>query len=304
VRVRNRSGRVGPTVLVLVLAAFAVGAAASLLAGASTSSSPQNQHYAELIFPLWIIEAALVLFVFGGVVLFLIVRFASGSAPLPSRMAVTAFVGILVAVLMLILIQNFAHSGALNGSGSGNGTSSGSNPSNNSNGLSNGSGIPGGGSFFLLGPNSPPWGLFVVVAIVAVVVSVALTSPYWWRALGRRRVPEGAILSPDAVARVKVALEDATDALDAGGDLRTVVIRLYAAILARVGPVVGDVDGSTPEEIRAIHLVRLGIRPGAAEVLTRSFEEARYSSHLVSEEVVRRVTTALREATEDLDRAS
>jgi hypothetical protein len=299
-RARSRSGRVGPTVLVLVLAAFAVGAAASLLAGAAASSASPSERSAELVVPFWSLEAGLAVVVFGGIALLLINWYTGTNVAFPGRLAMTAFVGILVAVLLLVLMQALAHSTALGAGGPGNGTASGTSPSNNS----NASTIPGGGSFFLLGPSSPPWGLFVVVAVAAVVVSVVLTSPYWWRAITRRGVPESPPPSPDAAARVRVALEDATEALDAGGDLRTVVLRLYGAILARVAPAVGDVDRATPEEIRAIHLVRLGIRPDAAEVLTRIFEEARYSSHPVSDEMVRRVTTALREAIEDLDRAS
>jgi hypothetical protein len=305
VRGRVRSGRVSPAILVLVLVAFAVGAAASLLAGAATASNPGPQHYSELIFPLWEIEAALLVLIFGGVGLLLYVRFAGGSQPLPSRMAVTAVVGILVAILFLIVLQNLGHGGSgFGGGGSGGGSSGGTSPLNATNGTSNASGLPGGGSFLLLGPSTPPWTLFLVVAVVAVVLSVLVTSPVWWRALSHRRSPESPVPSAEAVARVRGALEDATAALDAGGDLRSVVVRLYAAILERVGPAVGDVDGSTPEEIRAIHLIRLGVRPEAAEVLTRSFEEARYSSHLISATAVRRVTVALREATEDLDRAS
>ncbi len=301
-RVRDRGGRVSPAILALVLAALAVGASASLLAGAAVASTPQPQHYAELILPLWIVEAAIVGLVFGGIALFLFYRVAGGSSPVPGRMMVTALVAMLVALLILFVIHTLAYPTATTTGGSGDVGSSGSSPANSTNLSHNGSGLPGGGSFLQLGPSTPPWALFAVIGGIAAVVSVGVTAPFWWRALRRRTAAGAGIGSPEAKARVKQVIDDASEALAAGGDLRTVVIQLYASLLVRLGPAVGNVDGATPEEIRASHLVRLGVRPAAAETLTRSFEEARYSSHLVSDLTVQRVTIALQEASEDLDR--
>ncbi len=302
-RVRNRGGRASPAILALVLAALAVGASASLLAGAATSSSPQPQHYAELILPLWIVEAALVGLVFGGIALFLFVRVAGGGSPIPGRMMVTALVALLVALLILFVIHTVAYPNSTTTGGSSSAGSTGSSPANSTNVTHNGSGLPGGGSFLQLGPSTPPWALFAVVGGIAAVVSVGVTAPIWWRAMRRRTAAGSAIASPEARARVKQAIDEASGALESGGDLRTVVIQLYGSLLLRLGPAVGNVDGATPEEIRASHLVRLGVRPAAAETLTRSFEEARYSSHLVSDVTVQRVTIALKDASEDLDRA-
>jgi hypothetical protein len=81
-----------------------------------------------------------------------------------------------------------------------------------------------------------------------------------------------------------------------------VVIRLYATLLARVGPIVGGLDEQTPEEIRSFHLVQLGIRTPAATTLTRLFEEARYSSHPLGPEAAVLARQAIQEAREDLDR--
>jgi hypothetical protein len=303
-RLRSRSARVSPAVVVLVLTALAVGAAASLLASAPRSAAPSSTHYAELVFPLWEVEAAIVLLVFGGIGLLLFYRFRSGSSPVPGRIAVTAVVSLLIAILLLLVFQHAVFGNALMGSGGSSHPPSSPTPGSGSNSSSNSTVIAGSGSFYWLGPSVPPWTLFAIVAGVAVVLSVLITSPIWRRALAAWREPEAGVPSPASLAAIRVAISDASDALEAGGDLRTIVIRLYAAILEKVGPTIGDVDGATPEEIRASHLIRLGIRPGAAEVLTRSFEEARYSSHLVTAATVARVTAALRDASADLERAA
>jgi len=303
-RLHSRSARVSPAVLVLVLAALAVGAAASLLASAPRTTTSGTSHYAELVFPLWEVEAALVVLIFGGIALLLFSRVRAGSAPIPGRIAVSAVVAILVAVLLLIVIQHAAFPNGPSYGGQGPASPGGTPPANSTNLTTNSTQIPGGGAFLWLGPSAPPWALFAIAAGVAVALSVGVTSPIWWRALARFGRSEPGVPTPAAIAAIQVALAEATEALDAGGDLRAVVVRLYAVILAKIGPTVGDIEGATPEEIRAGHLVRLGIRPEAAEVLTRSFEEARYSSHLVTDETVARVTIALREASADLERVA
>jgi len=303
VRRGDRSGRASPSIVALVLIALAVGGAASLLSAAAPSNNSGSNHYAEILFPLWVVEAVFLALMGAGLV-FLLYQRAQGGSALPNRAAVTAIVAILVAVLVLIALQSLAQSSSpSSGGGLAPSLPAGSTPTNSTNGTTNSTVIPGSGSFLLLGPNAPPWGIFVVVGVVALVVSLLVTSPVWMRALGRGRDRDGTGASVAEIAAVKGALDEASRALDAGGDPRAIVIRLYAAILVRIGPSVGDVERSTPEEIRAVHLVRLGIRPSAAAELTRSFEEARYSSHPVTPEMVARVTTALREASEDLDRA-
>jgi hypothetical protein len=303
-RLKSRSARVSPAVLVLVLAALAVGAAASLLASAPRTTTPGSTHYAELVFPLWEIEAAMVVLIFGGIGLMLFFQLQSGSSPVPGRIAVTAVVSLLIAILLLLVFQYVVFGNGLTGSGGNSHPTSNPTPGSGSNTSSNSTLIGGSGSFFWLGPSVPPWTLFAIVAGVGVLVSVLVTSPIWRRALADWRQSEPGLPSPAAMAAIRDAVTDASAALEAGGDLRTIVIRFYAAILEKVGPSISDVDGATPEEIRASHLVRLGIRPGAAEVLTRSFEEARYSSHLVTAATVARVTAALRDASEDLERAA
>jgi len=67
---------------------------------------------------------------------------------------------------------------------------------------------------------------------------------------------------------------------------------------------VGSVDPETPEEIRSLHLVRLGISREASESLTRLFEEARYSTHPLGPEAAERATEVIRSAEADLSRAA
>ncbi len=298
---RDRSGRVSPGIVVLVLVALAVGGAASLLAAAAPGNVTPSSQYSEIAFPLWVVEAVVVVLI--ALTAFFLVRARSGSnATVPNRVAVTAIVTILVAVLVLLAFQSLSHLG--NGSGSGGTASTGDSSTgttNSTNATTNASVVPGSGTLLFLGPGTPPWAAFAAVGGIAFVVSLLVTSPYWARAFRRGRDrDEGA--SAEEIAAVRDAVEDASRALESGGDPRSIVIRLYSTILVRIGPSVGDVDRATPEEIRAIHLVRLGIRPSAAEMLTRSFEEARYSSHPIPPAMVDGVTNALREASEDLDR--
>jgi hypothetical protein len=87
-----------------------------------------------------------------------------------------------------------------------------------------------------------------------------------------------------------------------GADAREVILALYATLLARLRPMVGGMDTSTPEEIRAVHLERLGARPEPARTLTRLFEEARYSAHPMGPESSRTAQEAVRAVLDDLDR--
>jgi len=183
----------------------------------------------------------------------------------------------------------------------------GSPPANNSTGVSshptgpsgaNGSsGSPGGIRF-------PPWIGFVAVAVIALVV-VAVVLPGVRSVLAGRGPPPDDGESARAAARAaRRALAGAVDALGEGRDPRAVIIALYGELLGRIVPMVGSVDPETPEEIRALHLVRLGISPMASESLTRLFEEARYSTHPLGPDAADRATEVIRRAEADLARAA
>jgi hypothetical protein len=147
----------------------------------------------------------------------------------------------------------------------------------------------------------PAWVPFVLAVVVAVGLCVIVG--YLVRASAAdRRARAKAVVPPDP-AQVKASLGEAIREIDAGASPREVVIRLYASLLLRVGMMVGGVEWNTPEEIRVQHLERLGIRPDAAEALTRLFEEARYSTHPMGTELAGRARQAILAARADLDRA-
>jgi len=144
----------------------------------------------------------------------------------------------------------------------------------------------------------PSWSLFAAVAVIA-AVAVAVVFPRVRSYLAERR--EGAP-PPDATEATRAALGHAAGRLAAGTDPREVVRELYARLLDRIEPLAGDIDPSTPDEIRTGPLRRLGIRADAAESLTRLFEEARYSTHPMGPEAAERATRAIRRAEADLER--
>jgi len=70
--------------------------------------------------------------------------------------------------------------------------------------------------------------------------------------------------------------------------------------MARLEPKEGIGTYQTPEEIRQAHLIPLGVRPEAAEHLTRLFEEACYSSHSMNAEALQVARESIRVAEYDL----
>jgi len=293
------SRRSSPVLIVIVLVALAIGAAASLVAGAATAAGFHSGPDGELVVPVGVLEAAF-LVAFGLVVgLILWVRLSSTSS-VPGRMVVGALVVLLVGILFVVVLQAFSGAGGFGMSGGGNSTASGGNgspppPTN----------VTLGGPGGVLTPlHVPAWTVFVVVIGIALIVG-GLAVPRLWGAWSARDRdgPSSRRATPAEVAEVRGALATAAQALATGTEPRDVIVALYATMLARVGPLVGGVDADTPEEIRSLHLVRLGIRASAAQTLTRLFEEARYSTHPMGSDASERATAAIAEALEDLDRA-
>jgi len=293
--------RSSPALLVVVLVALAIGAAASLAAGAASTPAFHSGPDSEIVIPVWGLEAAfLVAFaVFLGLVLW--TRFGASTAAIPGRMVVMALTLLLVGVLFVVLLQVLGGGGGgFTSSGGGNATSGnngGTTPPQNST-----LGGPGG----VLAPlHVPEWTLFVIVAAIALLVAAVAVPGL--RRLWEDRDRSGRVrrrASPAEVAEMRGALVTAARALDTGTDARQVIVALYATVLARVAPIVGGVEVDTPEEIRALHLVRLGIRASAATTLTRLFEEARYSTHPMGPDAAERASGAIADALADLDRAT
>jgi hypothetical protein len=295
----NSRRRPSLVLLVVLLAALATGAAASLLIGAATAPGAPPPAASELVIPAWVVVDGVAGFAVILVGLLIYQRVSGGSVALPSRFVVTFLVAILVAILLIVAFRALGGIGpSPTGAVSNGQNSTGTLPSN-----STGTNVTshGGGSLSLL-PSLPGWVPFVAIAavlVLAVVVALPFVSAYAQeRKVGSRRPSKSP--STDEVRR---ALDRATQALDEGGDPRAVIVRLYSDLLERVSPVVPHLDPATPEEIRR-KLVELGIQTEAATVLTRLFEEARYSTHALGPEAAEQVHHAVETALADLARAS
>ena len=301
---RSRGRERPPLVVVVVLlAALATGAAASWIVNASGASALPGRA-TEVVFPAtWI---AYGLFVLIGLIVavFLAQRFTGDHARPPSRAVVAVFVAILVGVGFVFLLHSVNGGGSLFG-GTGSPVPP---PSNSTTGQndSNGS-LLGGGGGALWSPSLhlPPWLGFVllVAVVVAAVLFVAPPLVRWVAERDRRSRVSELVVSPEAGA-VRGALQHAAEELSRGDDPRGVIEGLYNELLVRLGRQVGGVDPETPEEIRTLHLERLGIRPTVAVDLTRLFEEARYSSHPLGPEAAARARETMGEAITDLDRVT
>jgi hypothetical protein len=103
-------------------------------------------------------------------------------------------------------------------------------------------------------------------------------------------VPEGAAS----------AFRDARLAIESGEPPRETIVRLYGRILGRVAPTVEELATSTAEEIRRTQFAALPVPATRSELITRLFEEARYSTHPIDQPVADRFVETLREVERDL----
>jgi len=289
--------------LVLLLAALAVGAAASIVAAARTASStplggtppiPEAYLSDDLI-----IVACIILFL--AIVVPIVYDRIRGGTSVPGRVVVVTLV-IVLAMILFVVVARFAIApGGPFEFGKGHAGNPGNNSTGTTTNLTNGTNplLGNGGNISFLGGHIPGWVVFPVIAIVAVLVAVVAVPRA--RLYLQDRAEDRLAETPEAEA-VRGALGQAAQELAAGSDPRSVILRLYGQLLRRVGPIAGDIDRSTPEEIRSLHLIRLGIRPEAAEALTRLFEEARYSTHALGPEAAGRASQAIADADRDLTR--
>ena len=298
--VARSPARASRVLLVVLLVALAVGAAASLILGTATGPSGPPVQVSPLIIPsAWVGYAAMAFFVLAIVVL-LIQRLTGGSTGVPQRFVVNFLVALLILLLFVVIFRSFGGGGVAPTGAVGTGGNVTSVPPPPQNGSTNLTPITNGTPFLF--PALPGWVFFAVVAVVAVfAATVAL--PVARTTLRNRRWERSQRRSAaDTLDQVRVALEGAARQLDLGNDPRQVIVGLYGQFLGRLSPLVGWVDPETPEEIRSRHLLLLGIRPSAAETLTRLFEEARYSSHPLGPDHLARARAAIEAALEDLGR--
>ncbi|MCW6167913.1 MAG: DUF4129 domain-containing protein [Thermoplasmatales archaeon] len=274
---RSRPARSTLWIAVLGIALL-VGAAAAFLTGPlpSSSSAGAPTFYFAGTIVAWVLAALLI----GAVALWTWERWNSGTVPLPTRTIVSILIGILVVIAFVALLRFFGGGPILPlspTSGGANSTAANQSVTSGPNGT-NGTGAGSGGGLF------------------------AIAFPYWiFYALAAL----GLIGAGFAVARAatRSAFAQAARALERpDADPREVLIALYARLLQRIEPVAPGLDASTPEEIRRLHLVPLGVGRESAETITRAFERARYSSHPIDRADVERVRAALTGAIHDLDR--
>jgi hypothetical protein len=302
----RRTSRSRPSLLLLVLllCALAVGAAVSLIDSARTAGPPPPVGpTSELLLPPWVVSVAIVGFALSIILPLIYTRLRTkGSGQFASSFIVGAFALLLAGVVVVALLHVLGAGGTLQtvqGAPTSNGTGKVA-----QNTTCNCTAVRGPGG--VLAPFNlalPPWTLFVLVALAAVVVVVAGLPPLREYLEDRRENRLMRARTVQLAAQVQQALRDAARDLEGALDPRATILALYATLLARIEPMAMNLDRSTPEEIRHQHLTRLGIRPPAAEDLTRVFEEARYSSHPLGPEQVDRARRAIRAAEEDLTRA-
>lgn len=294
---RSPASRVSWVLLVVVLAAFAVGAASSILLSAPSTAPSGPSTLLDVALTSWesVVLSAVTLGAF--VAALVVMRGAGSSNPTLNRMAVTMLVVVVIAVAFLVLAHAFgfgpSNTGG-NGGSSHNGNSTLPPPTGGKN-------LTGPGGNIISWGWLPAWVPFVVLAAIA-LVAVIVVLPGVRGYVSERRARGSSAATATAAMGFRDALSRASTDLDLGGDPREVILALYAALLARLSPMVAELDVSTPEEIRASHLVRLGVRPEAARTLTRLFEEARYSAHPMGAEAGQRAREAVRATLDDLDR--
>lgn len=204
-----------------------------------------------------------------------------------------AVIGVLVLLLLYVLLMH--------GSGGTGSVSVGPPPPPPANNTTGGGGSSGGGggggfgsaSFHLSIPPYVPWltagGLCVVVGLLALPGVVS-------RFADRARKSGGGAAPRTDPGEVAAAFSDARAALDRGADPRETIVRLYVRLLGLVAPAAGELAAETPEEIRQLHLATVGVPSDAATTLTRTFEEARYSTHPIDADRLARAQAAMRAA--------
>ncbi|MGP8077254.1 MAG: DUF4129 domain-containing protein [Thermoplasmata archaeon] len=187
-------------------------------------------------------------------------------------------------------------------SGSGNGSSGGGRNGTGSTGRGGGSG--GNRSIVAAAPPAPPpyavWPVYAA-AMGASVLLVAIVLPELASRWANRRRPSDVPSQPPVrIGAAQVFAEAAKRLARPASDPRGVILELYSQLLARLEPRFEIPLYRTPEEIRSVHLVPLGVRAEVAHHLTRLFEEACYSSHPLGEEAVRLAQSSVQIAEYDL----
>jgi hypothetical protein len=284
-----------PAVAWIVLLAVLAGVAAALLSRPVGSLAPSSSSVGGLTVNQLTDVVLIVVVVFAGVWLFLSLRDGGSRLAIPSRVVVTILLVLLLGVIFVGL-THLVHIAPIPGSNTSSGSSS-----NDTGGFgdNNSSGAGLTGPFGTAGVTLPAWAGYVAIVAVALLIAVLLVPLLIARAQARRQALSGEG-GPAPAARH--ALEDALQRLNSadGSDPRATILSLYARLLLLVGPRLRTVESLTPGEIKRDAIESLGLRPRVAQELTETFEEARYSTHVMTPEAVDLARAALSEAITDL----
>ena len=303
------SGPVSWVLILVLFAAIAVGAAASILASPNSSSytSSSGGPAPEVLIPVWVFVGAILGMLGVVIAIWILIRIdAAGGRGTSNRTFFAILFAIALIALVVIGIRVFGllptgTAPSLSGAG-GNGTGNQTPTPPPCSGCAKN--ISGVGSVDVF-PGVPPWLPFVILAVVA-AIAVAIAVPKTRQYLSERRFEARDRVKKDdgSSAVLRDALSRASTRLDLGADPRTVILALYEETLLHLRPMVGSVDSATPEEIRTIYLEHFGVRPPAARTLTRLFEEARYSTHPMGPAESARAREAMQATIDDLSRRS
>jgi hypothetical protein len=284
--------RTGRLLLLLIAVGVVVGAAAVLLVGPTPKLPPAPSTGGELwiSLPFWAVGLLALLPIVVGFAGVLMRRRTEGSVRFPLRVIAVVVTSLMVVLVLLLVFRGSGGGGVVY-------IITPAPPHNNTtSNTTNGTGTPLGGATAGTFWSIPAWAVAVGVAAV-----VGLGAVVGWLSLRPERGsgPKPPPLTADPEARA--ALSAAAGDLERGADPRTVILRLYARLLSRVGPWTGDLAPWTPEEIRVGNLAAIGLSGPSVEALTRLFEEARYSSHAMGPEAANRAVQAIRLIEREID---
>jgi hypothetical protein len=280
--------RTPPAIAWIVLLAVLVGVAAALVSRPVATLGPTSPSLGPLSWDE-VRDIAVILLV-AGLGYWIYTLLTGPRVPVPSRAVATALVILLLGVLF-VEVAGLVHVAPVQAPTN----TTGKNPPGN------GTTPPPAGNNTTLFPGIPgvtipAWAGYSAVVIIAILAGVLLVPFLVARA--RRSHDEGEA----PVRGARRALEEALDRLDRAdeADARAAILALYARLLLALGPRLGMLDSRTPGEIQRDAIESLGVRPRVAQDLTETFEEARYSSHPMSQAAVQKAREALTDAILDL----
>lgn len=289
--------RVSKTVLLFLTMALGLGAIGALLAAPTLPVPPiwypgSRPTPASLIGTLGVILAMVALSPFAYLIY---QRIRNRSLPVP-QIFTTVFLVILLLLVGFVGVLHFfqPHTSPLVGTGA-NGTGP---PPGGGTTSANGTSSGGSGPSIPGIPALPYWLLFVAVAL-AVLLFVGIAGP---RLFARAREAEES--RPDAPIREELELALRRMDSEPSTDPREIIRAMYARLLLHLYRVHGDTESLTPREISAVLQEEFHVRARGARELTRIFEQARYSTALLSSGSTEAMRRSLQEALEDLQHAS